>query len=106
MHLLRFRSLEPLTHAVMALANAFACGATCCASTALDLSRTTVVVRPGNLPAAEQTAARVLVEEVRKRTGLDWPISTEWPVRGSVIAISSGHDPGWHRTMPRRQGAD
>ena len=81
-------------------------GANCPASTMLDLSRTTIVVRPGSVPAAEQTAARVLVEEVRERTGLNWPISTGWPAHGSVIAISSGaNDPGWRRAMPRREGA-
>jgi len=73
----------------------------------LDLSRATVVVRSGTVPAAEQAAARVLVEEVRERTGLNWPLSTVWPAHGSVIAISSGGtDPGWRRAMPRREGTE
>ena len=76
------------------------------ASTKIDLSKATVVVRPGTLPAAEQTAARVLVEEVRKRTGLSWSISTSWPARGNIIALSSGGDPGWPQPMPRREGTD
>ncbi len=77
--------------------------ANCRAATALDLSKATVVVRSGAVPAAEQTAASVLVEEVRRRTGLSWPISTNWPARGSVIAIASGRDqPGWSRRIPRR----
>lgn len=77
------------------------------AATPLDLSEATVVVRPGTLPPAEHTAARVLGEEVRKRTGLNWPVSTTWPQRGVVIAIASGtSDPGWGRPLPRRPGND
>ncbi len=76
-------------------------------ATNLDLSKATVVVRPGNLPPAEQTAARVLVEEVKKRTGLNWSISTNWPKRGVAIAISSTPDvSGWNKTIPRREGTD
>lgn len=77
------------------------------ASTRVDFSQTTVVIRPGNLPPAEQMAARVLVEEVKKRTGLDWPIQTRWPEHGTAIAISSGSaDPGWGKSAPRRTGTD
>jgi len=82
------------------------CAQSCFGSATIDLSKTTVVVRPGNLPPAEQTAARVLVEEVRKRTGLRWPISTNWPARGSVIALSSGEPASWAKAMPRREGTD
>lgn len=72
-----------------------------------DLSKATIVIRPGVLPPAEQTAARVLVEEIHKRTGLNWPVSTNWPGGGAVIAISSGNgNAGWTRTMPRREGVD
>ena len=70
------------------------------ATTDLKLTKATVVIRPGPLPPAEQTAARVLVEEVKKRTGLNWPITTVWPKRGVVIAISSGtSDVGWPKAM-------
>jgi hypothetical protein len=73
----------------------------------IDLSKVTVVIRPGTLPAAEQMAARVLVEEVKTRTGLDWPISTNWPPGGVVIAIASGSDdPGWRKAMPRRTATE
>ena len=73
----------------------------------LDLTEATVVVRLGTLPPGEQTAASVLVEEVRKRTGLNWPIRTLWPKTGLIIAISSGTgDPGWNKSIPRRDGAD
>ena len=73
----------------------------------LDLSQATVVIRSGPLPPAEQTAARVLVEEVKKRTGMNWPVSTGWPERGAVIAISSGAGaPGWPQARPRPTGGD
>ena len=76
-------------------------------STNFDLTQATVVIRAGTLPPAEQTAARVLVEEVKKRTGLNWPITTEWPQRGVVIAISSGAgDTGRRKSPPRRDGAN
>lgn len=77
------------------------------AATDLDVSKATVVIRSGPQPTAEQTAARVLVEEIKKRTGLDWPISTEWPKRGAVIAISSGAgDARWPKSMPGHSGQD
>jgi hypothetical protein len=45
------------------------------------------------------------VEEVRKRTGLKWSVSTAWPASGAVIAISSGDgDPGWPKSLSRREG--
>jgi hypothetical protein len=40
----------------------------------LDLSRASIVVRPGDLPPAERTAGTVLSEEIEKRTGLRLPI--------------------------------
>lgn len=77
------------------------------AATDLDLTKATVVIRPGTLPPAEQKAAHVLVEEVQKRTGLTWPVTTVWPERGVVIAISSGTgDAGRPGKLPRREGVD
>jgi hypothetical protein len=73
----------------------------------VDLTKATVVIRSGTLPPAEQTAAQVLVEEVAKRTGLSWPITTKWPANGIVIAISAGPgDAGWPKALPRREGKD
>jgi len=73
----------------------------------LDLSNATVVVRAGSLPAAEQIAARVLVEEVKRRTGLVWPVTTVWPKSGVVIAISSGAgDTGWPKGRLKPSGKD
>ncbi len=97
-----------LTAAIVLLATGLGLPWTCHATAAtLDLSKATVVIRSGTLPAAEQTAARVLVEEVKKRTGLDWPVSAAWPTAGVVIAVSSGSgDAAWPRAMPRRQVKD
>ncbi len=74
----------------------------CQAATDLDLTKATVVIRPGTLPAAEATAARVLVEEIEKRTGLRWPVTTNWPDGGVVIALSSSTvESGWLKARPR-----
>ncbi len=76
-------------------------------SATLDLTRATVVVRSGSLPAGEQTAARVLVEEVKKRTGSDLKITTVWPRSGPVIALGAGAgNSNWPKAMPRRDGKD
>ncbi|GMW03574.1 MAG: hypothetical protein AMXMBFR84_47080 [Candidatus Hydrogenedentota bacterium] len=56
----------------------------------IDLGNATVVVRSGKVPLVEQTAATVLVEEVEKRTGIRWPVSTTWPKVGKAIAVLSG----------------
>jgi hypothetical protein len=71
-----------------------------------DLTKAVVVIRQGAVPPAEATAARVLVEEVEKRTGLHWQISSAWPSQLPVIAISSGAgQTGWPKTCPHRSGA-
>ena len=69
----------------------------------IDLHGATVVVRPGELPNAEKTAATVLVEEIAKRTGITLKTSTQWPATGAVIAITSAEEvPGWGRAVPSR----
>jgi len=55
----------------------------------LDLSRARVMVVSGDLPPAQETAARVLTEEVQKRTGVEWPQTHELPSKGPVIALAS-----------------
>ena len=77
------------------------------ATLALDLSKATIVIRPGKLPPAEEMAARVLTEEINARTGLSWPITTNWPARGVVIVISSGPvKPAWPKSLAPRAGLD
>lgn len=77
------------------------------AVTALDLSKATIVVRPGKLLPAEESAARVLAEEIKSRTGLTWAITTNWPAHDTVIAISSGMSvSGWPKSLPARNGSD
>jgi len=73
----------------------------------VDLARATVVIRKGELPKAEQTAARMLVEELKKRIGKTLPISTSWPKQGPVIVLTSkGVDPEWGHALPQRQSGD
>ncbi|MBI4559900.1 MAG: hypothetical protein HY706_20105, partial [Candidatus Hydrogenedentes bacterium] len=67
----------------------------------VDLSGATVVVRSGELAPAEAMAATVLVEEIQKRTGLNWGRQTTWPNSGPRIVITSGYtDPGWGHPLP------
>ncbi len=106
MTLLRFARIELHTALLIILTTLLDQAAISGASTMLDLSKTTVVVRSGTVPPAEHTAAVVLVDEVRKRTGLTWPISSTWPLRGSVIAICSGADPSWPKSLAPREGTN
>jgi len=55
----------------------------------IDLTNATVVIRSGDLQLVEQTAVTVLVEEVEKRTGIKWSISTEYPQTGIGIIVKS-----------------
>jgi hypothetical protein len=59
----------------------------------IDLRNATVVVRQGGIPPGETIAPTVLIEEVERRTGIRWGVSTHWPESGPVIAIAS-HAPG------------
>src|SRR5947208_4714475 len=82
-------------------------GGTALAQQAVDFAGATVVIRTGQLPKAEQTAARVLVEELAKRTGRRLPISTTWPQQGiAVVLTSSSADAVGGHTVPKRNGGD
>ncbi len=59
----------------------------------IDLTQAVVVVRPGVLPNAEATAAKVLIEEIEKRTGIRLGTSTSWPEGKPAIAITSVRKP-------------
>lgn len=73
----------------------------------IDLMRAVIVVRPGALPAAEQAAGRVLCEELQRRTGAALEVSSAWPERGVVIAISSTRVvPGWLVAPPSPAAAE
>ncbi len=66
-----------------------------------------IVSRPGKLPFAEQTAAKVLVEEVQKRTAVRLATSTKWPEGKPVIVVTAGKRvAGWGHQVPARQGTD
>ncbi|MDQ1256387.1 MAG: hypothetical protein QG656_983, partial [Candidatus Hydrogenedentes bacterium] len=72
-----------------------------CEAQALDLSKAAVVVRSGERLPAERAAADVLVEEIAKRTGLHWPVVTEWPAGRPVIALTvAGAETGWGHACP------
>lgn len=78
----------------------FSWGASLAAAT-VDLTRASIVVRRGARPAAEQSAAAVLAEEVEKRSGVKLPVRTDWPAQGPVIAITSVREaPEWGRAVP------
>lgn len=52
----------------------------------LDL-REAVVVAPPDLSGPEETAVRMLVEEVEKRSQIRWEVRREWPAAGPAIAV-------------------
>ncbi|MFH1739771.1 MAG: hypothetical protein ABIH23_12235 [bacterium] len=82
-------------------------GDTAWAIETIDLTQAVVLVRNGDLPSAERTAAQVLVEEVEKRTGLRLQTISEWPNGKPVIAVTTrAQDPGWGRELPTREGSD
>ncbi|WP_010586748.1 hypothetical protein [Schlesneria paludicola] len=63
----------------------------------IDLTRAVVVIRSGDLPAAEKVASTILTEEIARRTGLSWKVVSEWPAKADVvIAISTiANSPTW-----------
>lgn len=67
----------------------------------VDLTHAIIVVRAGALPAAEEAARQILREELQKRIGVLLDISTTWPDRGVVLALSSTRTiPGWPAILP------
>ena len=54
----------------------------------IDLSKAVVVV-PDGLSGPENKATRLLVEEVRNRSGLEWNVSLRWP-KSEVPVIAVG----------------
>ncbi|MBS0261366.1 MAG: hypothetical protein JSS02_05365 [Planctomycetes bacterium] len=68
----------------------------------VDFSKATVVVRAGERPAAELAAERVLIEEVARKTGLTWQVTTDWPAQAeAIIALSvNSTPPAWKDRIP------
>jgi hypothetical protein len=54
----------------------------------LELSEATVVLSSQASPR-ERQAARMLVEEVERRSGVRWPIVASWPDAGAVVAVGN-----------------
>ena len=68
----------------------------------IDLSQATIIVRDGQLPAAEQVAPVILSEEVHKRSGCAWSISTK-PESSSgarIFLASKVNLPAWKSLIP------
>ncbi len=72
----------------------------------IDLSKAVVVVRPGERDAAETMAATILVEEVKRRTGVNLSVQDEWPAGDQpAIAITTADGKAlWSERVPRRKG--
>ena len=93
------------TTAMLALLAAIVVGARPArAEDGMDLTHATQVVRSASVaPLVEQTAAKVLAEEVEKRSGVKWREPVGWPERGFVIALVSGKDPQLYgKQVPER----
>jgi hypothetical protein len=58
----------------------------------IDLSGASIVTRGEAASAVEKTAATVLVEEARKRTGIEWKTRTDAPAAGAVIVVTTKLD--------------
>lgn len=69
----------------------------------VDLSKATVVIRAGQLAAAEKVAPTILTEEIASRTGLKFAITNEWPANANaIIAISTVAAPAtWQARIPK-----
>jgi len=74
----------------------------------LDLSRAVVVVSPGERGQAEKMAATILVEEVAKRTNVEFTVQENWPSTSQpVIAITTRESNArWSNRVPRTGGND
>ncbi len=66
-----------------------------------DLSDAIVLVRAGNLPAAEKISSTILTEEIERRTGVRWKVATDWPAGAkTVVTISTlSEPPTWAKQL-------
>ncbi len=73
----------------------------------IDLTKAVILVAAKPHSQTEVAAATMLQQEVQKRTGLKWKISTEHPVRRPVIALAEASDSELAGLkVPRRGGQD
>jgi len=87
----------------MVCASVLAVSSACGAAEAIDLAGASVVIdaQARVSDRGPGLAARVLVEEVEKRTGILWPLVEEWPERGAAIALAiAGSDTVVGRAVP------
>ena len=68
----------------------------------LDLRQAVIVVRAGDLPAAERIAPVILSEEVQRRTGLAWHIteSVTDAMAPQILLVNSASLPLWKTEIP------
>ncbi len=70
----------------------------------IKISDAAIIIPSGSDRTSEKIMAQVLTEEIENRTGLKWPISTNWPENGAVIALSlTDRNPEWPN-WPGREG--
>lgn len=71
--------------------------ALCAQAETIDFSKAVVVIRSGDRPSAEKIAPTILIEEVERRTGIQWTATTKWPEQApAIIAISTlANRPDW-----------
>lgn len=76
-------------------------GAASAHSAPVDFTSATIVTREKPAGPAEVTAARVLAEEVKARSGKEWVSGVAWPGEGAVIVVTAGEDAqAWPRQRP------
>lgn len=73
----------------------------------VSLAKAVVVIRSGELPAAEKVSSTILTEEITKRTGVTWNVTSDWPSKAeTVIAISTlSQEPSWKKQIANSIGA-
>ncbi|RLD83772.1 MAG: hypothetical protein DRJ10_02865 [Bacteroidetes bacterium] len=72
----------------------------------LDLSKATILVSPTIKSPVNETAGKMLIEEISKRTSLQLKLSDNWD-NNTIIAITiSGEDKLYGEMIPNRTGND
>lgn len=93
-----------MTGCAILLAVTLAISAPAPAAAGPDLGAASIVIG-SKATAGDRLAASVLREEVRARTGLDWPVTTAWPAGGAVVAIAERATPAPRPDRPALDGA-